>query len=90
MGRTLKRVPLDYNAPLKQLWKGYENPYAFDCPKHCESGYSKAYLALKPTVPVFESLDALCNWAEENATVYSKIKATKEEWLKMLGGEVRF
>jgi hypothetical protein len=27
MGRTLKRVPLDFDWPLKKLWKGYINPY---------------------------------------------------------------
>jgi hypothetical protein len=32
--RTLKRVPLDFNAPLYITWKGYINPYPGprDCP----------------------------------------------------------
>jgi hypothetical protein len=28
MGRTLKRVPLDFNWPIGQIWKGYYNPYS--------------------------------------------------------------
>jgi len=28
MGRLLKRVPLDFNYPIKQTWKGYLNPYS--------------------------------------------------------------
>jgi hypothetical protein len=27
MSRLLKRVPLSFDAPLKQVWKGYVNPY---------------------------------------------------------------
>lgn len=27
MGRKLYRVPLDFNAPLDKVWKGYINPY---------------------------------------------------------------
>jgi hypothetical protein len=27
MGRNLKRVPLDFKWPMKQIWKGYINPY---------------------------------------------------------------
>lgn len=28
MGRELKRVPLNFSAPLKTIWKGYINPYS--------------------------------------------------------------
>jgi hypothetical protein len=36
MGRTLKRVPLEFEWPLHQIWRGYVNPYrAHDC-KACE------------------------------------------------------
>ena len=32
MGRLLKRVPLDFDWPLNQIWKGYHHPYAMlDC-----------------------------------------------------------
>jgi hypothetical protein len=37
-----------------------------------------------PVSPVFETLEALCEWCEDNATVFANIKVTKEEWMKML------
>lgn len=41
MGRTCKRVPLDFSWPMKKLWIGYVNPYrGVECP-HCKNGYSK-------------------------------------------------
>ncbi len=40
MGRELKRVPLDFDWPLKKVWHGYLNPYhSTQCPS-CESGLS--------------------------------------------------
>ncbi len=35
MGRVLKRVPLDFNWPLNQVWKGYLNPYSSQKCKSC-------------------------------------------------------
>lgn len=41
MGRTCKRVPLDFSWPMKTLWIGYVNPYkGVDCP-YCDHGYSE-------------------------------------------------
>lgn len=37
-----------------------------------------------PVSPVFETIDALCAWAEDHATTFASYKATKEEWRKML------
>lgn len=31
MGRELKRVPLNFNAPRGTIWKGYINPYSDSC-----------------------------------------------------------
>lgn len=48
MGRTLKRVPLNFKWPIDKIWKGYINPYSkfrLDC-KYCENGYSKEYSLL--------------------------------------------
>lgn len=43
MGREIKRVPLDFGWPLKEVWKGYLNPY-WDHRRQCDacdgSGYS--------------------------------------------------
>ena len=32
MGRELRRVPLDFNWPLKEVWDGFINPYRKECP----------------------------------------------------------
>jgi hypothetical protein len=37
-----------------------------------------------PVSPVFETLDDLCAWAEENATTFGSNKATREDWRRML------
>ncbi|WP_341719894.1 hypothetical protein QQG74_09410 [Micromonospora sp. FIMYZ51] len=42
MGRRIVRVPLDFNAPLGEVWTGYLTPDRFQenpCPD-CENGYS--------------------------------------------------
>jgi len=48
MGRLLKRVPLNFNWPIKQIWKGYINPYynPIECNNCNGSGYSKEYKEL--------------------------------------------
>lgn len=50
MGREVRRVPLDFDAPLKGTWQGYENPYMaklISC-THCEgSGDSPEARRLK-------------------------------------------
>jgi len=40
-----------------------------------------------PTSPVFESLDALCGWCEDNATTFGSYKASKEQWMAMLSDD---
>lgn len=45
MGRTLKRVPLDFSWPLHKVWDGYRNPHHRDCPdagKTCFNGMTAA------------------------------------------------
>lgn len=45
MGRTLKRVPLDFAWPLNKTWDGYVNPEGGPCPeegKTCFGGYTAA------------------------------------------------
>jgi hypothetical protein len=45
MGRTLKRVPLDFDWPLNKTWPGYLNPHGGPCPeegKTCFDGYTAA------------------------------------------------
>ena len=41
MSRELKRVPMDFNWPIGEIWKGYRNPYhPEDCPSCKGSGYN--------------------------------------------------
>ena len=45
MGREIKRVPLDFNAPLGKEWAGNHNPHYKPCPednKTCFGGYTGA------------------------------------------------
>jgi hypothetical protein len=37
-----------------------------------------------PVSPVFDSLDALCSWAETHATTFGSSKTTAAEWKRML------
>lgn len=37
-----------------------------------------------PESPVFETIDELCKWCEENATTFGSSKTTKERWKEML------
>lgn len=48
MSRNLKRVPLDFDAPLNITWGGYLNPHykATKCP-HCDGGWSADYKRLE-------------------------------------------
>lgn len=43
MGREIKRVPLDFDWPLKEVWEGFLNPYSeflSNCPACDGSGYN--------------------------------------------------
>lgn len=36
-----------------------------------------------PVSPVFETMEELADWCENNATLFGTIKTTKEKWLRM-------
>jgi hypothetical protein len=44
MGRELRRVPLDFDWPVGQIWKGFVNPHYRECPKEltndCHGGWT--------------------------------------------------
>lgn len=44
--KTLKRVPLDFDWPVRKIWSGYVNPHYRACP-NCENGYTPAGSALQ-------------------------------------------
>lgn len=39
-----------------------------------------------PVSPVFDTLEKLCEWCEENATTFASFRVSKEEWMQMLDG----
>lgn len=49
MGRTLKRVPLDFDYPLGEVWEGYLNQHYVPC-EHCEAGWSLEYKFLEKCI----------------------------------------
>lgn len=51
MGRILKRVALDFDWPLNEIWKGYINPHYKACPD-CENGYTPDHRWLDAIVHV--------------------------------------
>jgi len=56
MGRELRRVPLDFDWPLRERWVGFVNPHRKLCPKadtnDCHGGYTSAY----------KWMDAICHF----------------------------
>lgn len=79
MGRSVKRVPLDFNWPLDEVWSGYVRPDLFD-EKQCEecdgSGYSPRARELydlwygnvpfRPSVSISPDAPAVREFAERN------------------------
>jgi hypothetical protein len=37
-----------------------------------------------PTSPIFETIEALCEWCAQNATTFARFKASAEQWREML------
>lgn len=88
MGRLLRRVPLDFDYPMKEVWKGYiiteDNPCRTDPP--VGDGYQlwENTSEGSPISPVFDTLEELCEWCETNETVFGNFTASKEKWMQML------
>lgn len=66
-----------YNKNLRKLWY-------YDPPKGEGFQLWETTTEGSPISPVFSTLDELCEWCAENATVFSDYKATKEEWRQLL------
>ena len=71
MGRELKRVPLDFDAPLGEVWGGYQHSDMFD---DIEPPSGEGYQCWEtvsegsPISPVFKTLDELCQWLANHPT----------------------
>ena len=69
MGRVLRRVPLDFDWPLEERWKGYLNPHYKDCREcpFCEgNGWSEFALHFYKQWYGYEPFDI----AENGSTPY--------------------
>lgn len=94
MSRELKRVPMDFDHPIKTTWPGYLDPsgnYGEDwSPTGPPSGEGfqmwETTSEGSPISPVFASPDELATWlADTNASAFGRLGATKEQWLAMIG-----
>lgn len=87
----IKKVPmLDYGCPdwdkyLKEPMNKLKE--LLDVPKG--EGYQlwETTSEGSPVSPVFKTLDALCEWCEKNTTTFGSVRASKEEWKKMLSND---
>lgn len=50
MGREIRRVPLDFDWPLNERWKGFVNPHYIECEACGGRGSTKSSLALERIV----------------------------------------
>lgn len=77
------RYCLAHNKELKTIWY-YEPPTGegFQLWETVSEG--------SPISPVFESLEELCIWSEENATIYGDIKISKDEWFDFLNNNKQY
>ncbi len=56
MGRELKRVPLDFNWPKNEVWKGFINPHQKPCPEDrisCFNGMTAGAMWLSTLADLF-------------------------------------
>lgn len=67
---------------LSEEWESFEPPTG--------EGYQlwETTSEGSPMSPVFKTLDELCEWCEENASVFGSSKTTKEKWKQMLGDNI--
>jgi hypothetical protein len=75
------KVSAEVLEKLCEEWKDYEPPTGdgYQLWEDCSEG--------SPVSRVFETLDELCTWAEDNATTFGSFTATAAEWRKMLDAD---
>lgn len=78
--RTLKRVPLDFQWPLHQVWDGYVNPWpgSLPCPLCDSSGYN---LPTKLIADTFYDLEGFgVRWTYQYGTAPDGSSTTRPPW----------
>jgi len=99
MGRQVRRVPLDFDWPLDEPWKGFINP-AWASPEANDTeddwqpeeppvgeGYQlwETVSEGSPITPVFKTPEELAAWLVANDTSLTR-DTTFEEWCRMISG----
>lgn len=89
--RTVKRVPLDFDWPDGEVWKGYlisdGQCDEADEWEHEEPPTGAGWQLWEttsegsPISPVFASAEELADWCEVNATWFGSLKWNRKQWL---------
>jgi hypothetical protein len=69
----------------EDIFKKHEEWELFDPPKGKGYQFWETTTEGSPQSPVFATLDELAAWCEKNASTFGDFRASKEEWIKMLG-----
>jgi hypothetical protein len=87
MGREVKRVPLDFDWPLKTVWKGYGNYPEKDVHPPTGPGWQMWENTSEgsPISPVFKTPEKLATGlSKSKASAMGGQTATRAEWLNMI------
>lgn len=88
MGRELRRVPLDFDWPIGQVWEGFLGPDpADDTPPPSGDGYQmwETVTEGSPCSPVFANAEELATWLSENDDSVTG-GSSAEDWLRFING----
>lgn len=95
MSRELKRVPMDFDWPVKEVWRGFVRPADAGPTWHPTEPPTGEGFQLweytsngSPVSPVFASLEELAAWCADHATTFGRLKASAERWRAMLAANL--
>lgn len=90
MGRQVKRVPLDFDWPMHEVWPGFVDKPDADLPGE-EPPAGEGWQMWEntsegsPISPVFDTPEKLARWlADTNASAFGGRGASYENWLAMI------
>lgn len=80
MGRELKRVPIDFDWPLKKTWKGYLNPIKYPrCPDCDGTGYSRQAKMLQDIwygwLPFHPLMNGCLPWSPDHPAIRARAES---------------
>src|ERR1041384_7450143 len=87
MGREVKRVAMDFQWPLKEVWKGYLATSERGPPEGNGWQMWENTSEGSPISPVFEKPEDLARWlVDTKASAFGHQDASYEQWLHMITG----